>query len=459
METKEIEIKDIKEVVFERTETDKKDIQRLGENILENGQLQPIRVAPLESGGYNLIYGSQRLEACKICNIPLIRADVLEEPIGETQAMILNTIENGQRQNLNLFDTFRQVEKLIELGIKKGDIARLHRRANSWVTDIQKIKDMPTDIINAIKKGEIGIAQIRELSAIPDKKKIEILPQIRNSTVKKTVQEIAEQHRLSKVEIDLNKVNDDLEYYNEKLQESKTAEGERDKVKAKIERLKIEHKKIIKQLKTIDKKGELDKLLQSIATLDNKYYPVVRGIEQVEEKIKSLKAESSKLQYDEEKFKQLETENVRLISQKADLTQKLNDVNSKLGANKARYNKIKAVVKEIETLNKEIEKQTKFTEKQRKKVSDIEEEHKTTIAHIDNKRTEAKKFKKELDRNNEIALEMIKLAKEEGQLRGKANNKKAHEEKIEKLNVQLRGLKAELKKTELEKPTENTTAQ
>ena len=450
METKEIEIKDIKEAVFERAVYDKKELQLLGENILENGQLQPIRVAPLESGGFNLIYGTQRKEACILCNIPRIRADVLDEPIGETQAMILNTIENGQRRNLNLFDTSRQVEKLIELGIKKGDIAKLHRRANSWVTDIQKIKEMPNDIINAIKKGEIGIAQVRELSAIPDKKKIEILPQIRNSTVKKTVQEIAEQHRLSKVEIDLKKVNDDLEYYNEKLEESATAEGERDKVKSKIERLKIEQKKIIKQLKTIDKKGELDKLLQSIATLDNKYYPVVTGITESEEKIKQLKAESSKLQYDETKFKQLETENVRLISQKADLTQKLMDVNSKLGSNKARYNKIKAVVKEIETFNKDIEKQTKFIEKQRKKVKDIEEEHKTTIAHIDNKRMEAKKFKKQLDRNNEIALEMVKLTKEEGQLRGRANNKKAHEEKIEKLNTQQRGLTAELKKTELE---------
>jgi ParB family chromosome partitioning protein len=161
METKEIEIKDIKEAVFERTVYDKKELQSLGENILANGQLQAIRVSPIKDGGYNLIYGSQRLNACKLCNIPMIRADVLDSPLGEAEAMVLNAIENGQRQNLNLYDTARQIQKLIDLGIKKGDIAKINRKANSWVSDSLKVLDMPNDIINSVKKGEIGIAQIR----------------------------------------------------------------------------------------------------------------------------------------------------------------------------------------------------------------------------------------------------------------------------------------------------------
>jgi chromosome segregation ATPase len=252
---------------------------------------------------------------------------------------------------------------------------------------------------------------------------------------------------MSKLEIDLKKVNDDLEYYKEKLIESTEAESERDKVKSKINRLKLEQKNLIKKFKTLDKKGELDKLLTSIAKLDKDYYPILKGVNTLEEKIRLLRTESGKLEYDEEKFKKLNAEHVRLISKKADLNQQLIEVNSKLGSNKARYNKIKEIIKEIESLNKEIDKETKILEKQKEKIKDIEESYKTVINNIDSKRAEAKKFKGDLQKNEEIAGEIVRLTKEEGQLRGKANNKKAHEEKIEKLNVQLRGLQAELKKS------------
>jgi ParB family chromosome partitioning protein len=447
METKEIEIKDIKEAVFKRTVYDQRELRSLGENILENGQLQPVRVAPIEDGGYNLIYGSQRLEACKICDIPMIRADVLDSPIGEIEGMVLNTIENGQRRNLNLYDTARQIRKLVELGVKKGDIAKINRKANSWVSDTLKVLDMPNDVVNSVKKGEIGIAQIRELHNIPDKKKLEILPQIRNSTVRKTVQEIAQQHKMNKLEIDLKKITEDLEYYKEKMTESIEAESERGKVTSRINRLKLEQKRLITRFKSIDKKGELNKLLTSIARLDKDYYPILKGITTLEEKIEMLIAESGKLEYDEESFKKLEVEHVKLISKKADLNQQLIEINSKLGVNNAKYGKIKEVIKDIESINDQIDTETKTLEKQKEKIKDIEESYKTVINNIDSKRMKAKKFKAELQQNEEIAREIVKLTKEEGQLRGRANNKKAHEEKIEKLNVHLRGLQAELKKS------------
>lgn len=446
LETKEIDISEIKETVFERSVVDNNEITSLSQSIIANGQQQPIKVSPIEGGGYRLVYGSQRVEAMKFAKIPTIRAEITDKPLSDSQAMILSAIENGQRQNLNPYDNARQIQRLVELGIKKGEIALLYRRANSWVSDTLKVLDMPNDVVQSVKKGEIGIAQIRELHQIPDKKKLEILPKIKNSTVRKTVKEITENEKMSKLEIDIQKATENLRYYNEKLKESKEAEEERDKVKSQIELIKKQSKQVIKRLKLADKKGELNKLLTSIAKLDRDYYPLLKGITMLDEKKTALNTEISELTYDNDEFKKLEKENFELIKKKTGLTEQLLEINNSLVRNKAKYEKIKKVVNELEGKQKEIEKLDKILEKHRTKTSEIEKSYKTVIKNIDSNRNSAKKFKSELQENENLASQLVTLTKQEGQLRGIANNRKAHAEKIEKLTVELKGLNAEISK-------------
>lgn len=446
IKTLEIDVSEIKEVVFERTVVDEKEIHSLAESIIKNGQQQPVRVSPLEAGGYKLIFGSQRLEAIKFAKIPTIRAEILDKPVSDNQAMIFSAIENGQRANLNPYDVARQIQALVDLNIKKGEIAILYRKANSWVSDTLKVLDMPNEIVEYVKKGEIGIAQIRELHKIPDKKKVEIASKVKNSTVRKTVKEITENDRMSKLELQIQKITDDLEYYKNKLKDSEEAEEQRDKVKSKITLLKQKSKQIIKKLKLADKKGELDKLLTSIGKLDREYFPLLQGIETLEGKIELLNTECSQLTYDDSEFKKLEQENVNLIRQKAELNEKLHEVNNALTRNKAQYEKIKKIVNELETKQKEIDKLQKIIDKNHKKTDEIEKEYKGIINNIDKRRLEAKKWKAKLEENEQIANQLVQLTKQEGQLRGVANNRKAHQEKIEKLNVELKGLNAELSK-------------
>ena len=128
IETKFIKVEEIKASVFNRTVIDQKEIQQLADSIIRDGQQSPIKVMLLDDGSYKLLYGSQRLEAVKFAKIPEIRADIVKSPMTESSQMIVSAIENGQRQNLNPYDEARQIQKLIELNLKKGDISKLKKR-------------------------------------------------------------------------------------------------------------------------------------------------------------------------------------------------------------------------------------------------------------------------------------------------------------------------------------------
>lgn len=446
METKEIDINEIKGFIFERAVVDQKEIQALGESILTNGQQQAIRVAPLKAGGYQGIYGSQRYKAAIFAKLQTIRADVMDKPISDSQALILTAVENGYRANFNPYDNAMLIQRLMKLNIKKGEIAVMCHKSNSWVSDTLKIVDMPNDVIQSVKKGEIGIAQIRELHQIPDKKKLEILPKIKNSTVRKTVKEIAETEKMSKLESDLQSAKDGLEYYTGRLKESEDAEVQRGKVKSEIEQLKQKSKQLMKKLKMADKKGDFNKRLTTIAKLDEVYYPLLEGVKTLEARKGSLNTEISELTYNNAEFKKLQNEHVALISKKAELTEQLHTVENSLVRNRATYGKIKKVVNEREAKQKEIEKLNVTLDKHRTKTNAMEKEYRGVIKNIEQNRVDAKKFKGELKENENLASQLITLTDKEGQLRGIANNRKAHVEKVENFNIEIKGLTTELKK-------------
>lgn len=445
LRTEDIDINEIKGFVFERAVVDEKYIQSLAESIIKNGQQQPIKVKPLKAGGYKGIYGSCRVKAITFAKLPTVRAEIVDK-LSDSQAMILSATENGHRQNLNPYDNARQIQALLELNLKKGEVAVIFGKSNSWVSDTLKVLDMPNDVVQSVKKGEIGIAQIRELHQIPDKKKLEILSKIKNSTVRKTVKEITESEKMSKIEIDIQKATENIRYYTEKLNDSKEAETERDKVKSKIELIKKQQKQLIKKLKLADKKGEFDGMVKSIAKLDREYYPLLKGIEKLDGDKTQLNLEISELTYDNDEYKKLEKEHVDLIKQKVDLNEQLKTVNDNIVRNKAKYGKIKKTVDDLASKQKEIEKINKILDKQRTKTNEIEKAHKTIIKNIDQNRKSAEKFKGELAENENLASQLVTLTKQEGQLRGVANNSKAHAEKIEKCTVELKGLNAELSK-------------
>ena len=126
---------------------------------------------------------------------------------------------------------------------------------------------------------------------------------------------------------------------------------------------------------------------------------------------------------------------------------KLRDINNDLRITKAKYDKHNEMAKELDSKTKQVEKLQKSYDKNMDKQKDYESDYKTIINDMDNKRHEAKKFENDLNRNKELQVEIATLIKQEGVLRGTANNLKQHKNKLSKLQEKLKILTAEFKKT------------
>ena len=82
-----------------------KEIDELADSIAKVGLLEPILVAPLESGEkYEIILGQRRFLAHQRLDEKTIKAGILDDRVEEIQAKVLSVTENLVRRNLNRKD-------------------------------------------------------------------------------------------------------------------------------------------------------------------------------------------------------------------------------------------------------------------------------------------------------------------------------------------------------------------
>lgn len=100
------------------------DLKALAEDILENGLIENIKVRPCKTGGYEILSGHNRVNACKMLGCAEIPADI--EYVDDARAIVIATVTNLQRrQNLlpsergwayrALLDAYRQQGKRNDL--------------------------------------------------------------------------------------------------------------------------------------------------------------------------------------------------------------------------------------------------------------------------------------------------------------------------------------------------------
>ncbi len=82
-----------------------KEIDEIADSIAKVGLLEPILVAPLESGEkYEIILGQRRFLAHQRLGKKTIKAGILDDRVEEIQAKVLSVTENLVRRNLNRKD-------------------------------------------------------------------------------------------------------------------------------------------------------------------------------------------------------------------------------------------------------------------------------------------------------------------------------------------------------------------
>lgn len=87
-------------------------IIELGQSIVAHGQLDPLRVRPIVSGGYQIISGERRFTAMQVAGVALARCVVVD--LSDADALCEVAIANSNREDLNPIQRAELMQRLMQ---------------------------------------------------------------------------------------------------------------------------------------------------------------------------------------------------------------------------------------------------------------------------------------------------------------------------------------------------------
>jgi len=164
------------------------DVVSLAKDIERNTLLFPISLQPVkdavgvpEGFDYRVIAGHRRYVAFQILGRTTIPA-MIRRGLNELQARILNLGENLKRQNLNLLQEAKALEKLKELGLTQEGISLELGASRSWVQVRVNLLSLPEAIQNEAAAGMLNQNQIKQIYSLKTpERQYEAVRKIKNS--------------------------------------------------------------------------------------------------------------------------------------------------------------------------------------------------------------------------------------------------------------------------------------
>ena len=154
-------------------------IDDLAKSIEKDGLLQPIIVRP-KNGGYQIIAGERRYQACKKVGLESIPVRIM--PLDDLQSQELALVENLQRENLNPIEEAWGYKSLMDLGgYKQKEIAVAISKNPSTVSNALRLLDLPSEVQDMMFDGKITSGHARAILSLPveeEEKKIQLAKKI-----------------------------------------------------------------------------------------------------------------------------------------------------------------------------------------------------------------------------------------------------------------------------------------
>ena len=145
-----------------RSYFDEAALAELAESIRTRGVIQPIIVRPRGEDRYQLVAGERRWRAAQKAQLHEIPAIVRDLDEGEVMALAL--IENLQREDLNPVEEARAYRRLSDQeGMTQAEIAAMVDKSRSHVANIQRLLDLPDDVLGLLAAGSLSMGHARAL--------------------------------------------------------------------------------------------------------------------------------------------------------------------------------------------------------------------------------------------------------------------------------------------------------
>ncbi|MFN2615785.1 MAG: ParB/RepB/Spo0J family partition protein [Thermoleophilaceae bacterium] len=142
-------------------------LAELAASIRSRGVLQPVVVAPLPGGRFELVAGERRLRAARAAGLETIPAVVRQAD--DWERLDLALAENMARQDLNPVEQARACSMLVEdLGLTKGEVGRRVGRSRAAISNLIRLLDLPDEVLELIDDGRLSEGHGRALLLCKD---------------------------------------------------------------------------------------------------------------------------------------------------------------------------------------------------------------------------------------------------------------------------------------------------
>ncbi len=145
-----------------------KDLDELAESIRENGIIQPLIVAELENGQFELVAGERRLRASKKAGLEQV--PVVVKRATDREKMIMSIIENVQRSDLNCVEEALAYYQLMnEYKLTQEDVAKKLGKERSTVANFLRILNLPRPVIDLLQKETLSFGHAKILASVKER--------------------------------------------------------------------------------------------------------------------------------------------------------------------------------------------------------------------------------------------------------------------------------------------------
>ena len=148
--------------------TDVGDISGLVDSIKAVGILEPIRVAEVGAGKYELVYGQRRLAAAKDAGLATIPAVVdAGAEVGQLRA-IRQLIENLQREDLNPLEEAQAYAAILKADSKltQAELAKRVGRAAPTISNSLRLLELDPKVLPLVRAGKLTGAHAKALAGL-----------------------------------------------------------------------------------------------------------------------------------------------------------------------------------------------------------------------------------------------------------------------------------------------------
>ena len=138
-------------------------LEELAASLRQHGVLQPLVVRPIKGGSrYEIIAGERRWRAAQLAG--LHEVPVVIKDLDDSEAMQAALIENLQREDLNPIEEALGYQRMIEEHqISKEALAGLVSRSRSHISNIMRLLNLPTEVLDMVRKGDLSAGHARTL--------------------------------------------------------------------------------------------------------------------------------------------------------------------------------------------------------------------------------------------------------------------------------------------------------